>query len=166
MIPIDTSDRYLIGVELVNSARLISKLYVTYAKREGVSESEWSILSALHMNGGAENRGLKQVELAEILQIQPITLTRMLKQLEKNGMVERRRDPEDRRAWRIHLTPKSEPVLVRLRDIRRKIRSAMLEGLNEADVDQLVRLIPRLKGNLEAFVLAEKARKDRRRRNH
>ena len=82
------------------------------ARQFGISRAQWAVLVRLD-----RNEGLKQSELAEMLDLQPITLTRLLDRLADNGLIERRADPNDRRANRLYLTPAARPLLERLADL-------------------------------------------------
>src|SRR6476619_2825006 len=70
------------------------------ARQHGMTRAQWAVLLRLE-----RHEGLKQSDLAEILDLQPITLTRLVDRLCENGLIERRPDPNDRRAKRLHLTP-------------------------------------------------------------
>ena len=79
----------------------------------GMSRAQWAVLKRLELN-----EGLKQSELAEMLDLQPITLTRLLDRLCDNGLIERRPDPNDRRAKRLYLTPAARPLMDALRAVQ------------------------------------------------
>lgn len=98
----------------------------------------------------SRNPGASQIALANILDVEPITAARMLDRLQQAALVERRPDPADRRAWRLHLTPPAEPLLTaaRLR-IERMVEGA-LEGFSEAERSTLEALLSRLRDNLSA----------------
>ena len=85
----------------------------TYADHKaaqfGITRAQWAVLVRLD-----RCEGLKQSELAEMLDLQPITLTRLLDKLDDSGLIERRADPADRRAKRLFLMPAARPVLDRL----------------------------------------------------
>src|ERR1043166_5899802 len=91
----------------------VARLLRTYADQRaaqfGMTRAQWVVLVRLD-----RSEGLKQCELADILEVQPITLTRLLDRLAENGLIERRPDPEDRRVKRLYLTPAARPVLERL----------------------------------------------------
>ncbi len=82
------------------------------ARQFGMTRAQWAVLFRLD-----RSEGLKQSELAEILDLQPITLTRLLDRLAENGLIERRADPNDRRANRLFLTPAARPMLERLAEL-------------------------------------------------
>ena len=77
---------------------------------------------------------MTQAEMAESLEIQPISLVRLIDRLCRHGLVERRPHPRDRRANRLYLTDKGHATLVRLAPLGREVTSEVLASLNEADV--------------------------------
>ena len=79
--------------------------------------------------------GLKQSDLAECLDIQPITLTRLVDRLCDNGLIERRADPNDRRAKRLHLTPAARPLLDRIDEQVEELAGTVLAGVDPAAID-------------------------------
>lgn len=96
----------------------------------------------------AQQQGLSQARLAELLQIEPIALVRLLDRLEEVGLVERRLDPRDRRVWRLYLTAGAGPMLERIRRINRAVGAEALAGLATAEQTALIEVLRRLKSNL------------------
>jgi DNA-binding MarR family transcriptional regulator len=103
---------------VVTLARLIRTEVDKRARAHGMTRAQWAILIRLDAQPG-----LLQKELAEILEVEPITVARLIDRLESRNMVERRPDPGDRRCWRLHLTDASRPLLsdigVQLDDVAR-----------------------------------------------
>jgi DNA-binding MarR family transcriptional regulator len=103
---------------VITLARLIRTEVDKRARAHGMTRAQWGILIRLDMQPG-----LLQKELAEQLEVEPITVARLIDRLESRGMVERRPDPTDRRCWRLHLTGESRPLLgeigVQLDDVAR-----------------------------------------------
>jgi DNA-binding MarR family transcriptional regulator len=93
--------------------------------------------------------GARQIALAEALDVEPITLCRMIDRLEEAGLVERRRDSGDRRAWRIHLTAAAAPVLARLEAMGLVFNADILAGVGEADRAAALRVLERIRANLD-----------------
>jgi DNA-binding MarR family transcriptional regulator len=96
----------------------------------------------------SRNEGIKQAGLAEILEIKPITLARLLDRLSANGWVERRSDPNDKRARLLFLTNKARPILVELRSVALSVREEALSGLDAAEQDRLIDQLRVVKENL------------------
>src|SRR6202012_5969303 len=90
--------------ELAFSINDVARLLRTYADqsagRYGMTRAKWAVLARLD-----RFEGLKQAGRPEMLDLQPISLTRLLDGLAENGLIERRPDPEDRRVKRLYLTP-------------------------------------------------------------
>src|ERR1041385_2526707 len=92
---------------LLNDVGRLLRTYADQRARQfGMTRAQWAVLARLQ-----RHEGLKQSELAEMLDLQPITLTRLLDRLCANGLIERRADPEDRRANRLFLTPAAGPLM-------------------------------------------------------
>jgi len=94
------------------------------------------------------HEGLKQTELAEMLDLQPITLTRLVDRLCANGLIERRPDPNDRRAKRLYLTPAALPLMHRLADLGADLMGTVLEGFDLAAIEKMIVDMSRTKENL------------------
>jgi MarR family transcriptional regulator for hemolysin len=131
--------------EIVETARLIRREANKRAAVLGATKAQWRVLAWLKRTGD----GARQVELAEGLDVEPITLCRMIDRLEEAGLVERRRDESDRRAWRIHLTPAAAPMLVKLEKMGLAFNADMLAGISEADRETVLRVLGQMRSNLE-----------------
>ncbi|GAB3288210.1 MarR family winged helix-turn-helix transcriptional regulator [Parahaliea aestuarii] len=129
--------------ELHSAARLLRRNFDRRAREHGLTRSRWQVLWHL-----ARQEGLKQAELAENMDVAPISLTRQLDNLEQEGLVERRRDDSDRRCFRIYLTEAAQPALTVLRELAQATREQALEGLSAREVDQLQKLLGRVRQNL------------------
>jgi MarR family transcriptional regulator for hemolysin len=112
-----------------------------------MSRAKWAVLARLD-----RFEGLKQSELAEMLDLQPITLTRLLDGLSDNGLIERRADPDDRRAKRLFLTPAARPLLARLTELGEGLMETALAGLGPAEVAALRASLLIIKENLRQAI--------------
>lgn len=130
--------------DVVETARLIRREVNRRAAALGATRAQWRVLARLHRSGD----GLRQVELADALDVEPITLCRMIDRLEEAGLVERRRDPGDRRAWRIFLTDAAQPIIDQLSLIHAAFEDELVDGLSEAERSTLTRLLAHLRTNL------------------
>jgi len=108
-----------------------------------LSQAQWRALAHL-----ARDEGLKQSALAERLEIQPITLTRLIDRMEAAGWVERRSDPADRRAVRLYLTPRAEPVLAEMQRAAAGMLDEALRGLTADERLNLIDALCKMKRNL------------------
>jgi DNA-binding MarR family transcriptional regulator len=132
-----------LGFLLSDVSRLMRKRFDERARLFGATRAQWKTLFIL-----SRNEGINQGGLAELLEVEPITLCRMIDRLEEAGLVERRRDPADRRAWRIFLTDAAQPVLVELRAYADEMMEAALTGLNENDRAALRQSLDTIRSNL------------------
>lgn len=134
-----------IGFLLSDTSRLLRRRFDERARAIGVTRPQWRALTAL-----SRAEGINQGALAERLEVEPITLCRMVDRLAEADLVERRRDPGDRRAWRIFLTDRSRPLLDELRGIGGDVIERALDGMDEADREALFRALERIRENLSA----------------
>lgn len=131
--------------EVAETARLIRREANKRAAVLGATRAQWRVLARLHRAGDA----VRQVELAEALDVEPITLCRMIDRLEEAGLVERRRDGADRRAWRIHLTEAAAPVIAKLEAMGVGFNADILAGINEMDRELARRVLARIRHNID-----------------
>jgi MarR family transcriptional regulator for hemolysin len=124
-------------------ARLLRTCADQRAGAFGMSRAQWAVLARLE-----RCQGLKQGELAEMLDIQPITLTRLVDRLCDSGLIERRPDRDDRRAKRLFLTAAAAPVMQRLNDLGRDLMADVLAGLPADDIERLNGTLATIKKNL------------------
>ena len=94
------------------------------------------------------HEGINQGGLAERLDVEPITVCRMVDRLQDADLVERRADPADRRSWRLYLTPKAEALLQQLRPLAEEMLAEALDGVSEADRATLAEALDRIRQNL------------------
>ena len=132
-----------LGFLLHDVARLLRKRFEQRAKGLGLTRSQWHTLAYL-----ARHEGIHQGGLAEILEIEPITLVRILDKLEERGLIERRQHPSDRRIWQLFLRGEALPLLEEMREIGDLTRGDALAGVSDADRDQLMNVLTQMKSNL------------------
>src|SRR5499433_248372 len=129
----------------------VARLLRTYADHRaaqfGMTRAKWAVLARLD-----RFEGLKQTELAEMLDLQPISLTRLLDGLAENGLIERRPDPDDRRAKRLYLTPGARPLLERLSVLGEDLMATALSGLEPSQVNALLAQLSTVKENLRQAI--------------
>jgi DNA-binding MarR family transcriptional regulator len=131
------------GFLLNDAARLLRKRFDQRARGLGLTRAQWQVLA--HVN---RQEGLNQTALAEILEIEPITLVRLLDRLEASGLIERRLDPKDRRVRLLYLTEKARPVLVEMQKLGAATREEAMAGLSPEDRERLVETLIAIKSNL------------------
>jgi MarR family transcriptional regulator for hemolysin len=114
--------------QLVESSRLLRNYIDGRAKTRGTTRAQWIVLFRLR-----QQEGLSQVDLAEVLELQPISLVRLLDRLVEHGLLERRPDPKDRRANKLHLTRAGRRLVDDLDSLRDSIALDVLRDVpNEA----------------------------------
>ena len=133
--------------ELAFSINDVARLLRTYADQNaasfGMTRAKWAVLARLD-----RFEGLTHSELAEMLDLQPITLTRLLDGLCDNGLIERRPSPSDRRAKLLFLTPAARPLLERLSALGEELMQTALNGLSPSKVNALLANLTTVKENL------------------
>ena len=132
-----------LGVLITDSARLLRRRFDARARKLGVSRAQWQVLFIL-----SRTEGINQAGLAEALDVETITVGRMVDRLAEAGLVERRADPADRRAWRLHLTGRAHPVLAELRLVADQVMAETLQGFTDAERVMLADLLMRVRDNL------------------
>jgi MarR family transcriptional regulator for hemolysin len=136
-----------IAFTIIDVARMLRTYADQLARQFGISRAQWGVLVRLD-----RSEGLKQSELAEILDLQPISLTRLLDRLAENGLIERRADPNDRRANRLFLMPAARPLLERLAELGKAMMTTVLEGLDPKSNERLLRDLGLVKDNLRSAI--------------
>ncbi len=136
-----------IPFEIAETALSLRRAFDRRAAPLGVTRAQWRVLAWL-----GREPGLRQVELADHLDVEPITLCRIVDRLEEAGLVERRRDPEDRRAWRLHLTAKGEPLLDELRVLAAAMAQEAFAGVPAPTIELLRQSLAQVRDNLSTPV--------------
>lgn len=132
-----------LGFIITDVARLLRKRFDSYARDLAITGPQWRVLLLI-----ARNPGLKQGGIAEMLDVEPITTCRMVDRLEQAGLVERRRDPDDRRAWRLFLTDSATPLIESLHGYGTLVTGDALRSLTDNERDVLMQLLMRVRDNL------------------
>ena len=132
-----------LGFLLHDSARLMRRDFERRSRALGLTRAQWQTLFHLR-----RNEGCNQVTLAESLDVEPITLARVIDRLEAAGIVERRPDPNDRRARLLFLGERAHPLLAELMAFGAETREVTLAGITEADRTRLMDLMSKIRANL------------------
>src|SRR5579863_4461479 len=135
------------AIVLKDVARMIRTYADQTASQYGVTYAQWVVLARLD-----RFERLKQSELAEMLDLQPITLTRLLDRLCDSGLIERRSDPNDRRAKRLFLTAAARPMLEQLGPLGEDMMTTALAGVSRETVEQIVAQLAVVKENLRQAI--------------
>ncbi len=137
--------------EIGETSRMMRRYYDRRASALGVTTAQWRLLLRLY-----REPGLKQVELAERMDVEPITACRIVDRLEEAGLVERQRDPDDRRAWRLVVTEKAEPIMTRLRTLAEEMSGEAFEGMGHEEVEAMRDKLARIRENVSRAEAAQK----------
>src|ERR1700742_4622710 len=154
--PVDASFLFTLGE--------LQRLVRAYADRQGggygITRAQWAVLAKVE-----RFEGMKQSELAEQMEMQPITLTRLIDRLCDNGWIERRSDDSDRRVNRLYLRKAARPLLGKLSGLRSELTATALEGINPADAHRLLTQLEAIKENVRDAIqnlATEPPRKEQR----
>lgn len=131
------------GFLLSDTARLLRKRFDERARQHGATRAQWKALLGI-----SRNEGINQGTLADLLEVEPITLCRLVDRMEEGGLVERRRDPNDRRAWQLFLTDKAGPVLEELHATAGELMGQALFGISDEQVATMTEWLDRIRDNL------------------
>ncbi|MFC5698975.1 MarR family winged helix-turn-helix transcriptional regulator [Pseudomonas sp. GCM10022186] len=134
-----------LGFLLADASRLMRRAF-----EQQITGSTLTLGQARALAHVARNEGCRQVELAERLEIKPITLARLLDQLEQAGLVERRADPDDRRAYRLYLREQADKALEDIRAAGAAIHATALQGISETEAIVLASALRKLRANLSS----------------
>lgn len=132
------------GFALHDIARLLRTYSDQRAREVNMTRAQWAVLVRLQ-----RFEGVKQSELAEMLDLAPITLARLIDKLCAIGLVERRDDAKDRRANRLFLTDKATPTLERLSALGEEIMSLVLAGFDAPAIAEMTERMNCIKANLK-----------------
>ncbi|MCW5772756.1 MAG: MarR family transcriptional regulator [Rhodospirillaceae bacterium] len=124
-------------------SRLLRKRFDLRARDLGLTRAQYYLLGKL-----SRHEGINQVGLADMLEVEPITLARLVDRMENGGWIERRPDPADRRARRLYLTGKSHPVLERMQAIANAVYDEALAELPAASREKLIDTLQQVRRNL------------------
>ena len=136
-----------VAFNIMDVARMLRTYADQLGRQYGISRAQWGVLVRLD-----RSEGLKQSELAEILDLQPISLTRLLDRLAENGLIERRADPNDRRANRLFLMPAARPLLTQLAELGTDMMATVLDGLPPDSNERLLNDLGVMKDNLRSAI--------------
>jgi DNA-binding MarR family transcriptional regulator len=131
-----------IPFEIGETAHALRKAFDRLAVGLGVTRAQWKVLFKL-----SRKPGLRQVELADMLELEPITLCRIVDRLEEAALVERSRDPDDRRAWRLHVTTKAQPLIDKLHAVGAELVHHAFSGIDPKDIEITRQVLARVREN-------------------
>jgi DNA-binding MarR family transcriptional regulator len=140
--------------ELADVARALRTFVDQCARAHGMTRAQWSVLARLE-----RQEGMTQAEMAESLEIQPISLLRLIDRLDEHRLVERRPHETDRRANRLYLTAKGRSTLDRLIPLGREISGDVLASFSDREATELLQTLLRIKANIRRAAVRDGARR-------
>lgn len=132
-----------LGSMIADVSHLMRRVFDERARGIGLSRPQWRVLTMLK-----RHEGINQGGLAELIEVEPITLCRMVDRLQEADLVERRADPADRRAWRLHLTDKARDILEEMRPLAFGMFDDAMAGLDGQERAELFRMLETIRNNL------------------
>ena len=138
--------------EISETAHALRKAFDRRAVGMGVTRAQWKVLFRLE-----RQPGLRQIELADMLDIEPITLSRIVDRLEEAELVERVADPADRRAWRLHVTARAQPLIAKLRTVADQMIAEAFAGIDPKDIEITRQVLGRVRENASRTALLNRA---------
>jgi len=132
--------------QLVESSRLLRNYIDHRAKGRGTTRAQWIVLFRLR-----EQEGLSQVDLADVLELQPISLVRLLDRLVEHGLLERQHDPRDRRANRLFLTAAGRQLVDDLDSLRDSIAQTVLQDVSSEAIQTTLETLQAIKDRIKGL---------------
>lgn len=132
-----------VGFLIHDVSRLMRAWFDERAQAMGLTRAQWRVL--VHLAG---REGANQAALAEILEIDTVTLSRHIDRLERDGWLERRRDESDRRAWQLYLLEPSRPILEKMEILATETVAVAMEGIESSERERFLNMLSRIKTNL------------------
>lgn len=132
-----------LGFVISDVARLIRRNFNRRVQHLGLTQAQWQVLAHL-----SRNEGIRQIQLADVLDMQPISVARIIDRMAAAGWVERRPDPADRRAVNLYLAPKASPILEQMWQHGAETRQQALQQIPAAQQEQLLQLLLTMRENL------------------
>jgi DNA-binding MarR family transcriptional regulator len=159
----ETNMRSSVDMNFLFALGELQRLVRAYADKEaarfGITRAQWAVLAKVE-----RNEGMKQTELAEQMEMQPITLTRLIDKLCENDWIERRGDASDRRVNRLYLLKAGRVLLGSLSGLRSELTAAALDNIHPADAHRLLAQLEQIKENVRNAIqtTAGESRKEQR----
>ena len=138
--------------EIGETAHAVRKAFSRRAASLGVTGPQWKVMLKLTLKPG-----LRQTELADMLEIEPITLSRIIDRLQDAELVERASDPADRRAWRLHVTAKAGPIVEKLKAIAGEMTAEAFAGIDNKDVETTRRVLAQVREQVGQLASVKRA---------
>jgi len=135
--------RTSIGYLVADLTRMFGRVFDRRAAHLGLTRVQWRALKRIHLD-----EGMTQAALADVLDMEPIAVGRVIDRLQKAGFVDRQADPDDRRCWCLHLTPQSLQVMDGIEAVARGVREDTIVGVDPEELATAVRVLNQIRDNL------------------
>jgi MarR family transcriptional regulator, transcriptional regulator for hemolysin len=132
-----------LGLLVHDVSRLLRRRLDQEAQSIGLTSAQWRVLAYL-----ARCEGINQASLADVMDMEPITLSRHLDRMQAAGLTERRPDPTDRRAHQLYLTEAALPLITAFRTVAAAVMQEAVEGISEKEIDKLSESLFHIRNNL------------------
>lgn len=146
----DKSEDFSFAYLMNDVTLLMRKHFDRRAQKFGMTRAQWRATKVLHLRPG-----MRQNELADFLEIEPIAVGRVIDRLQSAGFVERRHDPRDRRAWRLYTTEQASAVVDDMEKIGLELRREATVGIAPEQMAQVMAVLNHIKDNLQALDQAD-----------
>ena len=137
-----------VGLLIHDVARLLRRRIDQRAQAVGLTSAQWRVLSVVARAEFKNEEPPNQAALAEQMDLEPITLSRLIDRMEAAKLIERRPDPNDRRAYRLYLQEAARPLVAKFRDVATGCLTDALAGVSDAEIDLLTEVLTRVRNNL------------------
>jgi DNA-binding MarR family transcriptional regulator len=135
-----------LGYLINDTGRMIQRAFDERARVVGGTQAQWRVLARIR-----RDPGIRQAPLAELFDVEPITMSRMIDRLQEAGLVERRTDPQDRRAWLLYLTPQADPIIDCIRAVADGLHASMLADVSQEELVSLRSTLNKIRMNLSVI---------------
>ena len=132
-----------IGYLIADLSRLYGRVFDRRAAHLGLTRVQWRALKRIH-----QEEGMTQAALADVMDMEPIAVGRVVDRLQKAGFVERRSDPDDRRCWRLHLSPQSNQVMGEIEQVAVGLREDSLAEVDPVELQTTLQVLSQIRETL------------------
>lgn len=139
----ETSNYTSIGYLIADLNRLYGRVFDRRAAPLGLTRVQWRALKRIH-----QAEGITQTELADLMDMEPIAVGRVLDRLQKAGFIERHSDPNDRRVWRLHLSPQSTQIMEAIEQVSVGVREDSVAGVDPAELATALKVLTHIRETL------------------
>ena len=148
-MPLMSTHHESLGFLLNDATRHLRKRFEQLGSAYGLSAAQWRLLVTVK-----HGEGVPQARLAEILEVEPISVSRLADRMEEAGWIERRTDPADRRVRTIHGTAKSTKLFETLKSVAAEVYDEAFAGMSAAERKAVMSGLKTIIANLSASVAA------------